>query len=84
MSGSEKMSYEVAVVGMAGRFPKAATLDEFWRNLRDGVEGVSFFSDAELEAAAGGKGSQSTGKVSFSSFSITKKMDKASPIFFQN
>ena len=41
-------------------------------------------TDAELEAAAGGKGSQSTGKVSFSSFSITKKMDKASPIFFQN
>src|SRR5215475_14516268 len=51
MSDSEKMAYEVAVIGMAGRFPKAATLDEFWRNLRDGVEGVSFFSDAELEAA---------------------------------
>ena len=51
MSGSEKMAYEVAVIGMAGRFPKASTLDEFWRNLRDGVEGVSFFSDAELEAA---------------------------------
>jgi len=51
MNGSEKMAYEVAVIGMAGRFPKAATLDEFWRNLRDGVEGISFFSDAELEAA---------------------------------
>jgi hypothetical protein len=51
MSGSEKMAYEVAVIGMAGRFPKASTLDEFWRNLREGVEGVSFFSDAELEAA---------------------------------
>jgi len=41
-------------------------------------------TDAELEAATGGKGSQSTGKVSFSSFSITRKMDKSSPIFFQN
>jgi acyl transferase domain-containing protein/acyl carrier protein len=50
MSGSEKMAYEVAVIGMAGRFPGAATLAEFWRNLCAGVEGVSFFSDAKLEA----------------------------------
>ncbi len=36
---------------MAGRFPGAANLEEFWRNLRDGVESVSFFSDDELLAA---------------------------------
>jgi acyl transferase domain-containing protein len=56
MNSSEKMAYEVAVIGMAGRFPKASTLDEFWRNLREGVEGVSFFSDAELEAAGVDRG----------------------------
>lgn len=38
----------VAVVGMAGRFPKAANVDEFWNNLRTGVESISFFSDQEL------------------------------------
>jgi type VI protein secretion system component Hcp len=39
---------------------------------------------AELEAVAGGKGSQSTGtgKVSFNPFSITRKIDKATPILF--
>jgi acyl transferase domain-containing protein len=42
---------DVAVVGMAGRFPKARDLGEFWRNLRDGVEAVTFFSDAELAGA---------------------------------
>ena len=36
---------------MAGRFPKARNLDEFWRNLCDGVEAVSFFSDEELADA---------------------------------
>ncbi len=39
---------EIAVVSMACRFPGASDLDAFWRNLRDGVESISFFSDEEL------------------------------------
>ncbi|PYQ44526.1 MAG: hypothetical protein DMF77_07025 [Acidobacteria bacterium] len=34
-----------------GRFPGAPDLDQFWRNLRDGVESISFFSANELAAA---------------------------------
>jgi len=41
----------IAVIGMAGRFPGAKNLDEFWRNLVEGVNSVTFFSVAELEAA---------------------------------
>ncbi len=41
----------IAIVGMAGRFPRAANLDEYWRNIRDGVECLTFFSDDELLAA---------------------------------
>ncbi|MEO1209607.1 MAG: SDR family NAD(P)-dependent oxidoreductase [Cyanobacteria bacterium J06638_20] len=44
-------STDVAVVGMAGRFPGARNLQEFWQNLCDGVESVTFFSDEELLAA---------------------------------
>ncbi|MFL5663135.1 MAG: type I polyketide synthase, partial [Ktedonobacteraceae bacterium] len=40
--------YQVAVVGMAGRFPGAGNVDEFWQNLRNGVESTTFFSDEEL------------------------------------
>nr|AYM54555.1 hypothetical protein [Racemicystis crocea] len=43
----------IAIIGMAGRFPGARNLNEFWQNLRDGVEAVSFFP--EQEAAAGGR-----------------------------
>src|SRR5882672_10059198 len=43
----------IAIVGMAGRFPKARNLDEFWRNLCEGVEAISFFSDAELAEVGG-------------------------------
>jgi phthiocerol/phenolphthiocerol synthesis type-I polyketide synthase E len=41
----------IAVVGMAGRFPGSKNLDQFWRNLVEGVNSVTFFSLAELEAA---------------------------------
>jgi acyl transferase domain-containing protein/thioesterase domain-containing protein len=41
---------EVAVVGMSLRFPGANSPDEFWRNLRDGVESITHFSKEELEA----------------------------------
>lgn len=40
----------VAIIGMAGRFPGAGNLDEFWQNLRDGVEGISRFTEDELLA----------------------------------
>jgi phthiocerol/phenolphthiocerol synthesis type-I polyketide synthase E len=39
---------EIAIVGMAGRFPGCADLDTFWRNLRDGVELIRFPSEQEL------------------------------------
>jgi acyl transferase domain-containing protein len=41
----------IAIVGMAGRFPGARNLRDFWQNLRDGVESVRTLSDAELLAA---------------------------------
>jgi phthiocerol/phenolphthiocerol synthesis type-I polyketide synthase E len=42
---------EVAIIGMSLRFPGASSIAEYWHNLRDGVESVSFFSDEELLAA---------------------------------
>ena len=41
----------IAIVGMAGRFPGAATVDEFWRNLKRGAESITFFTDEELVAS---------------------------------
>jgi amino acid adenylation domain-containing protein len=39
----------VAIVGMAGRFPGARSVAEFWRNQLDGVEAISHFQIEELE-----------------------------------
>src|SRR5690349_2823879 len=40
----------IAIIGMAGRFPTAPDIREFWRLLRDGVEGISFIPEDELIA----------------------------------
>ncbi|HEX8139749.1 MAG TPA: SDR family oxidoreductase [Pyrinomonadaceae bacterium] len=40
---------EIAIIGMVCRFPGARSVEEFWRNLRDGVESISFLRDEELE-----------------------------------
>jgi len=41
----------VAIVGLQLRYPGANTLAEFWQNLRNGVESISFFSAEELREA---------------------------------
>jgi amino acid adenylation domain-containing protein/non-ribosomal peptide synthase protein (TIGR01720 family) len=38
----------IAIVGMACRFPGAASVEQFWSNLSSGVESVSLFTDREL------------------------------------
>ncbi|TGV27307.1 amino acid adenylation domain-containing protein, partial [Mesorhizobium sp. M00.F.Ca.ET.186.01.1.1] len=41
---------DVAIIGMAGRFPGAADKEQFWRNLVSGNEAIKFYSDEEMEA----------------------------------
>ncbi len=53
MSNSETTSSldPIAIVGMSCRFPGAKTASEFWENLKNGVESVSFFTEEELTAS---------------------------------
>lgn len=41
---------DLAIVGIAGRFPGARNVAGFWRNLCDGVDSISILSDEELVA----------------------------------
>ena len=45
-----KGNLDIAVVGMSCRFPGASDVNEFWRNLRDGVESITLFSDEQLRS----------------------------------
>jgi len=42
---------DIAIVGMAAHLPGAASIDDYWANLRDGVESIRRLSEAELLAA---------------------------------
>src|SRR3954467_8293871 len=44
---SEARDTDIAVIGMACRFPGADDTATFWHNIRDGLESVSFFSEQE-------------------------------------
>ena len=41
----------VAVTGMAVLLPGAPDLDTYWRNLRDGVDAITHFTEAQLREA---------------------------------
>lgn len=47
----EQPSTDLAIIGMAGRFPGARDVDEFWRNLVAGVESIRTLGEDELLAA---------------------------------
>ena len=44
----------IAVIGVAGRFPGAASVTEFWENLRRGEESIVDLTEQELSAAGVG------------------------------
>ncbi|MEG4634915.1 polyketide synthase, partial [Microcoleus sp. AR_TQ3_B6] len=50
-ANNNDIDFDVAIIGMSGRFPGANNIEEFWQNLENGVESISFFSDRELESS---------------------------------
>ena len=49
--GDLDLSDDIAIIGMAGRFPGAASVEQFWSNLKDGIDSITRFSDEELHNA---------------------------------
>ncbi len=71
----------VAIIGMVGRFPGANDLETYWRNIRDGVETVTHFTEERLLAAG-----ISPGIVQHPAYvkarGIVDDIDKFDPAFF--
>ncbi|MBN3885003.1 MULTISPECIES: type I polyketide synthase [unclassified Nostoc] len=46
---SNKTGLEIAIIGMSGCFPEAENIEQFWLNIRDGIESIHRFHDQELK-----------------------------------
>lgn len=51
MTIDKRLEGSIAIVSMAGRFAGASTLEQFWQNLRTGVESVRDLTEDEMVAA---------------------------------
>ncbi|WP_236832220.1 type I polyketide synthase [Bacillus pumilus] len=51
VKNSSQEHTDIAIVGMAGRFPGASSLEDFWQRLVDGEEMIHFFTEEELKKA---------------------------------
>jgi len=40
---------EIAIIGMAGRFPGAENVNQYWENIIHGIESISVFDDQQLK-----------------------------------
>ena len=72
---------EIAVIGMAGRFPGADSISEFWRNICDGKESISQLSDNDLRRS-GVCESDINDKSYIRVASIINDVDMFDPAFF--
>ena len=72
---------DIAIIGMNLKVPGARDLDTFWRNLRDGVESISFFTDEEL-AAAGVSAADRADPHYVKAFGLLEDIDQFDASFF--
>jgi amino acid adenylation domain-containing protein len=72
----------IAVVGLSGRFPGAKSVDEFWRNLVNGVETISRFREEELEFSAACPTALSQGQKFIRARAVLEDADRFDAEFF--
>ncbi len=70
----------VAIIGMAGRFPGADSIDTLWKNLCNGVESITFFADEEIDLCV--EESLRNDANYIKARGIIKDADKFDPAFF--
>ncbi|MEM8529466.1 MAG: SDR family NAD(P)-dependent oxidoreductase [Chloroflexota bacterium] len=51
MQDNTTYANDIAIIGMAGRFPGASDVETFWENIKNGIESITFFTDDALREA---------------------------------
>ena len=72
--------HQIAIIGMAGRFPGAKNVSQFWQNQLNGMEAISRFQVEELEVPNAAELAKNPNYVK--ARSILKDIDLFDPEFF--
>ncbi|MDQ0059021.1 acyl transferase domain-containing protein/acyl carrier protein [Paenibacillus harenae] len=75
---------DIAIIGVAGRYPGARNLDEFWTNLRDGKNGITEIPKERWDYTSYfSENQQQLGKIYSKWGGFIEDADKFDPLFFQ-
>ena len=72
----------IAIIGMSGRFPGAANVGEFWKNLVSGTGTISQFTETELEHSIATPEALAQGKTFVRARGVLENADKFDAAFF--
>ena len=72
----------IAVIGMSGRFPGAGDVHEFWRNLINGIDSISRFSQEELDFSVATGDAAAPGQKIVQARAILDNVDQFDADFF--
>ena len=72
----------IAIIGMSGRFPGAANVEEFWKNLVSGTGTISQFTKTELEHSVATPEALAQGKRFVRARGVLENADKFDAAFF--
>jgi acyl transferase domain-containing protein len=80
--GTQGGPVDIAIVGMSGKFPKAGNIDQFWRNLVGGVDGIEEVPAQYLDQAAAFSTVKQKGRTRCKWAGILAERDCFDPLFF--
>src|SRR5260370_27478528 len=78
----EAKGAEIAVIGMSGMFPKAENVEELWRNLVEGTDGVEELPAHYLDQEAFFSTKKHSRKTRCKWGGVLKNRDRFDPLFF--
>ena len=82
-AGRKPSSEAIAVIGMAGQFPQARNIDEFWRNLAEGRDCISEVPPERWDLATWFQaGEPVPGKTNSKWMGLLEDHDRFDPLFF--
>jgi len=76
-------AFDVAIIGLAGRYPKAENIQEFWKNLRDGKDCITEIPKDRWDHSLYFDEDKSTSGKTYSKWGgFLNDVDKFDPLFF--